>query len=94
VLNRIRKLAQELLAKHPNLFSANFDSNKKALTSVAVIHSTLLRNRLAGTITTMVRNKTPPGEEAPVAEDEREQESEPAETSSAEKQEEIAQAAV
>jgi ribosomal protein S17E len=58
-LNKVRKLAEELLTKYPTMFSTNFDSNKKALEKVAIIRNRALRNQIAGTITSMVSERTP-----------------------------------
>ena len=58
-MNRIRKLAQELVTKYPNLFSADFDKNKLALGQVSIIRSTSVRNQLAGAITSFVRENQP-----------------------------------
>ncbi|GEM_PF-1678477 len=58
-MNRIRKLAEELVEKYPSLFSSNFESNKRALSQVAIIRSTVVRNQLAGAITTIMKERTP-----------------------------------
>jgi ribosomal protein S17E len=95
-LNRIRKLADDLVAKHPDLFSPNFDSNKKALSSVATIRSTHVRNQLAGMITTIMRERAPPPSQAaniPKEEEDAPADIEPSHDTS-EKETEITQAAV
>ena len=58
-MNKIRKLADELLTKYPTIFSTNFDSNKKALEKVAVIRNRALRNQIAGAISVMMSERTP-----------------------------------
>lgn len=58
-LNKVRKLAEELLTKYPAMFSTNFESNKKALEKVAVIRNRALRNQIAGAITSMVTETAP-----------------------------------
>jgi len=63
-LNKVRKLAEELLTKYPTLFSSNFEANKKALEKVAIIRNRALRNQIAGAISSMV------SEQAPVLKDE------------------------
>ena len=56
----MRKLAEELLTKYPDLFSTNFEANKKALEKVAVIRNRALRNQIAGAISSMVSERAPP----------------------------------
>jgi small subunit ribosomal protein S17e len=58
-LNKVRKIAEDLLAKYPTMFSTNFDSNKKALEKVAVIRNRALRNQIAGTISSMMSEQAP-----------------------------------
>lgn len=58
-MNRIRKLAEELLAKYPTKFSTNFEDNKKALDEVAIITNRALRNQIAGAISTKVAETQP-----------------------------------
>ncbi|HEX9678145.1 hypothetical protein [Nitrososphaera sp.] len=56
-MNRIKRISGELLEKYPNKFGVEFDSNKKALREVAVVKSKVLRNELAGYITSHLRKK-------------------------------------
>jgi len=63
-LNKVRKLAEDLLAKYPTLFSTNFDANKKALETVAIIRNRALRNQIAGAITSMAAELVPPKPES------------------------------
>jgi ribosomal protein S17E len=63
-LNKVRKLAEELLTKYPTMFSTNFEANKKALEQVAVIRNRALRNQLAGAITAMASEIAPPKPQA------------------------------
>jgi len=56
-MNRIKRISAELLQKHPNKFGLEFDANKKALAEVAVVKSKVLRNELAGYITSHLRKK-------------------------------------
>ncbi|MEO9362754.1 MAG: 30S ribosomal protein S17e [Nitrososphaera sp.] len=56
-MNRIKRISAELLEKHPNKFGLEFDANKKALAEVAVVKSKVLRNELAGYITSHLRKK-------------------------------------
>ncbi len=56
----MRKVAEELLAKYPSMFSTNFEANKKALEKVAIIRNHALRNQIAGAISSMVSEQAPP----------------------------------
>jgi small subunit ribosomal protein S17e len=64
-LNKVRKLAEELLTKYPTLFSSNFEANKKALEKVAIIRNHALRNQIAGAISSMVSEQGPAPKEEP-----------------------------
>lgn len=81
-MNRIKRISTELLQKHPDRFGLEFDDNKKALNDLAVVRSKVLRNELAGYITSHLR-KQAAQEKASMAaaagETEEEQESEEAE---------------
>ena len=63
-MNKVRKLAEDLLAKYPTLFSTSFDANKKALETVAIIRNRALRNQIAGAITSMAADLVPPKPES------------------------------
>jgi small subunit ribosomal protein S17e len=56
-MNRIKRISAELLEKHPNKFGMGFDANKKALNEVAIVKSKVLRNELAGYMTSHLRKK-------------------------------------
>jgi len=51
---KVKKLARELLKRYPDKFSADFESNKQALDTVAETSSIRLRNRIAGYVTRLV----------------------------------------
>ncbi|MFP3132866.1 MAG: 30S ribosomal protein S17e [Nitrososphaeria archaeon] len=53
-MNRIRKLAEELLKQYGKKFIDNFEENKKVLNEIAEIKSKYLRNKVAGYITRIV----------------------------------------
>lgn len=53
-LSKVKKIAEEFLAKYPTLFTADFDANKKALDQLAIIPNRALRNQIAGAITKKV----------------------------------------
>lgn len=50
-MDRVRRISEELLEKHPNLFGTDYQANKEELNKVAVVHSKMLRNKIAGYIT-------------------------------------------
>jgi small subunit ribosomal protein S17e len=79
-MNRIKRISTELLQKHPEKFGLEFDSNKKALNDLAIVRSKVLRNELAGYITSHLR-KEAAQEKASLAaaSDESEEDSEEAE---------------
>ena len=56
-MNRIKRISIELLEKYPNKFGLEFDTNKKALNEVAVVKSKVMRNELAGYITSHLRKQ-------------------------------------
>ena len=56
-MNTIKRISTELLQKHPEKFGLEFDSNKKALNDLAIVRSKVLRNELAGYITSHLRKQ-------------------------------------
>ena len=52
-MSKVKKLAEEFLAKHPGVFTTDFEANKKALDQLAIIRNRALRNQIAGAITAM-----------------------------------------
>ena len=56
-MNRIKRISTELLQKHPEKFGLEFDANKKALNDLAIVRSKVLRNELAGYITSHLRKQ-------------------------------------
>jgi small subunit ribosomal protein S17e len=56
-MNRIKRISTELLEKYPNKFGLEFDANKKVLNEVAVVTSKVLRNEIAGYITSHLRKQ-------------------------------------
>ena len=56
-MNRIKRISIELLQKHPEKFGLEFDANKKALNDLAIVRSKVLRNELAGYITSHLRKQ-------------------------------------
>ena len=47
----IKKVSHELMKKYSDLFTLDFDQNKKLLDEFVVVQSRLVRNRIAGYIT-------------------------------------------
>jgi len=63
-LNRIKRISTELLEKYPDKFGLEFDGNKKALADIATITSKVLRNELAGYLTSHLRKEAASEKEA------------------------------
>jgi ribosomal protein S17E len=63
-LNKVRKLAEDLVNKNPALFSSDFDGNKRAMDQVIMIRNRALRNQVAGAISVLVRERTPKADQA------------------------------
>jgi len=63
-LDRTRRLSEELLQRHPEVFGTDFESNKKALEELAIIPSKQLRNRIAGYIAKALQSEEPEEEPA------------------------------
>ncbi len=53
----IKRTAAMLVREHPELFGESFEQNKKALKELDVIDSKRLRNKIAGYIVRVVKNK-------------------------------------
>ncbi len=53
----IKKVSKELIEKYPEVFSIDFEENKKLLAKYTVIQSKLVRNRVAGYLTHLIKNK-------------------------------------
>lgn len=51
---KVKKMARELVKRHADQFTVDFENNKKALNSMATIYSSKLRNLIAGYITRLV----------------------------------------
>ena len=52
-----KRIADGLIEKHPNAFSANFEENKKIMDELLDISSKQLRNDIAGQITRAIHRK-------------------------------------
>lgn len=55
-MNRIKRISNEILERYPEDFGTDFDQNKATLKNIAVVRSKLLRNRIAGYITSCQRS--------------------------------------
>ena len=51
---KVKRIAHELIRRHPTKFTINFDENKKIVISLANIPSSKLRNRIVGYITRLM----------------------------------------
>lgn len=56
-MNRIKRISSEVLQKYPDRFGVEFESNKKVVNEVAVVRSKVLRNEIAGYITSHIRKQ-------------------------------------
>lgn len=50
-MDRVRRLAELILERYPDLFTTDFQKNKELLPTVAIIRTKGLRNEIAGYIT-------------------------------------------
>jgi small subunit ribosomal protein S17e len=57
-MDRVRRISTELLTRYPDKFTHDFEQNKKIINELATIRSKVLRNTVAGYITSSVRKKT------------------------------------
>jgi small subunit ribosomal protein S17e len=56
-MDRVKRLSSELLEKFPDKFTIDFEENKKTILSLAIIRSKVLRNKMAGFITSKLRRE-------------------------------------
>ena len=57
-MDRIKRISTELLEKYPDRFSVDFDENKKIIKDVAIVRSKILRNKIAGHITSSLHKQS------------------------------------
>jgi len=50
----VKRIARELVSKHPDKFTTNFENNKKLVETLIETSSTKLRNRITGYITSLI----------------------------------------
>ncbi len=58
-MNKIRRIAEDLVNRYPALFTSDFDKNKAALSQVSIIRTRSIRNQLAGAITKIIHRRGP-----------------------------------
>jgi len=51
---KVKRIAKELLRRHPDKFTADFEENKKLVASLVSTPSKSLRNTITGYITSLV----------------------------------------
>ena len=56
-MNRVKRISAEILQRYTDKFSDNFESNKEAIKTIAFIRSKVLRNKVAGYITSYQRKE-------------------------------------
>lgn len=56
-MNRIKRISTTVLEKYPDRFGSDFEKNKKVLQEIAITKSKILRNRVAGYITSYLRKQ-------------------------------------
>lgn len=56
-MNRIKRISMQLIEKHTDLFSDDYEKNKEALHKVAIIRSKQLRNEVVGYITAFIKSQ-------------------------------------
>ncbi|UCE29460.1 MAG: 30S ribosomal protein S17e [Candidatus Bathyarchaeota archaeon] len=51
---KVKKIARELVRRHPSKFNSDFKNNQQLVKSLTIISSARLRNRIAGYITRLL----------------------------------------
>ena len=57
-MDRVRRISSDLLSKYPDKFYPDFERNKKAVNELAKIRSKVLRNTIAGYLTSYIRKNS------------------------------------
>jgi small subunit ribosomal protein S17e len=57
-MDRVRRISSVLLSKYPDKFYPDFERNKKAVNELAKIRSKVLRNTIAGYLTSYIRKNS------------------------------------
>jgi len=56
-MDRIKRISTELLERYPDRFGIDFDENKKLIKEIAIVRSKILRNKIAGYITSRLHRE-------------------------------------
>jgi small subunit ribosomal protein S17e len=56
-MDRIKRISTTVLERYPDRFGSDFEKNKKVLQEIAITKSKILRNRVAGYITSYLRKQ-------------------------------------
>lgn len=56
-MDRIKRLAMQVLDQHKDRFTADFSDNKKMLDQLAIVRSKGLKNEMAGFITKLIKRE-------------------------------------
>ena len=56
-MDRVKRISNELLERYQDKFGIDFDENKKTMKEIAIVRSKLLRNKVAGYITSDLRRQ-------------------------------------
>lgn len=57
-MDRVRRISSDLLSRYPAKFYPDFERNKKAVNELAKIRSKVLRNTIAGYLTSYIRKNS------------------------------------
>jgi len=72
-MDRVKRISNELLERYQDKFGIDFDENKKTMKEIAIVRSKLLRNKVAGYITSDLRRQAAEKERAVASEGEGEE---------------------
>lgn len=67
-MDRVRRISSDLLQQYPEKFTTDFNENKKIVQELAKVKSKVLRNKIAGYITSYLHRSSE--KEMPISEDE------------------------
>ena len=69
-MDRVKRISSEILEKYQEKFGTNFDDNKKAMSSISIVRSKILRNKIAGYITSYIHKQSSENDSIIASEDE------------------------
>jgi small subunit ribosomal protein S17e len=58
-MDRVKRISMMILERYPEKFGPDFNQNKAILKQLVVVRSKVLRNRIAGYITSQIRKENP-----------------------------------